>query len=487
MFFQSFIQRPVAIIGLAASLASCGKSPDLAPIALPLAGKAPAHREIPYTSTYVETAISVSFSGGGTRASAFSFGVLSEMARIEIKPGTKPVGLLEAVDFVSGVSGGAVTAGYFGLKGRAGLADFQQKFLLRDAEEDIDTDLGLGNILTAYKDGGVNDRKGLAGWLDRNLYGGATFQQLKGRRPLTWISATDLYTRTPFVFDYETFAAMCSDLSQLRLSDAVATSAAVPVVFAPVNVSLPGNTCGYRLPGWADAALSDRRAAANLRANAAALRHMSQAKPPQYVKLVDGGLTDNFGIQPLAIARYAGREPYAPLSPEAATKLTRGLFLTVNSGRGLTGTWDKKLEHPAGLDVVMALSDVAIESTSRNGMDYFTFIIRGWEQSLVRWRCGLSPSEVTKLRGSVEGWDCRNLKFFIGQVSFDDVGGADAVRLGDIPTRFKLPKNDVHFLVKSGAVALRNNPTFRAFLSSMPPARGTTATPQKHASAGQTP
>jgi NTE family protein len=122
---------------------------------------------------------------------------------------------------------------------------------------------------------------------------------------------------------------------------------------------------------------------ANLRASAAALRHMSQAKPPHHVKLVDGGWTDNFGIQPLAIARYAGSEPYAPLTPEAATKLTRGLFLTVNSGRGLAGNWDKKLEHPGGLDVVMALSDVAIGSTSRNGiMDYFTFIIRGWERRL---------------------------------------------------------------------------------------------------------
>ena len=29
----------------------------------------------------------------------------------------------------------------------------------------------------------------------------------------------------------------------------------------------------------------------------------------------------------------------------------------------------------------MALSDVAIESTSRNGADYFTFIIRDSEQS----------------------------------------------------------------------------------------------------------
>ena len=201
------------------------------------------------------------------------------------------------------------------------MADFPRKFLFRDAEEEIDTELGIGNILTAYREGGINDRKGLSGWLDRQLFNGATFESLRGRRPLTWLSATDLHARTPFVFDAETFAAMCSDLSRVRIADAVATSAAFPIVFAPVNVALPGNSCGYKLPNWAERAVVDRSAAANLRANAAALRHMSIAKPPQYVKLVDGGLTDKFGVQALAIARYSQKEPYAPLSPEAAVKL----------------------------------------------------------------------------------------------------------------------------------------------------------------------
>ena len=79
--------------------------------------------------------IGLAFSGGGTRAAAFSYGVLSELDRTKVDPTGQKVSLLDRVDYISGVSGGAVTAAYFGLKGRDGLSDFRERFLLRDAEE----------------------------------------------------------------------------------------------------------------------------------------------------------------------------------------------------------------------------------------------------------------------------------------------------------------------------------------------------------------
>ena len=72
--------------------------------------------------------IGLAFSGGGTRAAAFSYGVLSEFERSEAGPGRRYGSLLDSIDYVSGVSGGAVTAAYFGLKGRAALADFRERF-----------------------------------------------------------------------------------------------------------------------------------------------------------------------------------------------------------------------------------------------------------------------------------------------------------------------------------------------------------------------
>src|SRR6476620_3157232 len=62
-----------------------------------------------------DTIIGLAFSGGGTRAAAFSFGVLRGLDKTSLK-GHANATLLDRVDFVSGVSGGSVLAAYFGLK-----------------------------------------------------------------------------------------------------------------------------------------------------------------------------------------------------------------------------------------------------------------------------------------------------------------------------------------------------------------------------------
>ena len=86
--------------------------------------------------------------------------------------------------------------------------------------------------------GGINDRSNLAATLDADVFGGATFADLYRRnKPDVWINATDLYNRTPFPFIPPVFAALCSDLSRLRVSEAVAASMAVPLAFAPVALA----------------------------------------------------------------------------------------------------------------------------------------------------------------------------------------------------------------------------------------------------------
>ena len=73
-----------------------------------------------------------------------------------------------------------------------------------------------------FTDGGVNDRSKFPRWLDDNVFGGATYASLFARkRPLVWISASDIYSRVPFVFEPVTFNVLCSDLSKIRLSEAV--------------------------------------------------------------------------------------------------------------------------------------------------------------------------------------------------------------------------------------------------------------------------
>jgi predicted acylesterase/phospholipase RssA len=119
-----------------------------------------------------DVVLGLSFSGGGTRAAAFAFGVLSELNKLPVRGARGS--MLDRIDFVSGVSGGAITAAYFGLKKKLALDDFRERFLLKNAEEGLITTVSLSTIGRAFT-GGVNDSRGFTTWLDVNLFNGATF------------------------------------------------------------------------------------------------------------------------------------------------------------------------------------------------------------------------------------------------------------------------------------------------------------------------
>ena len=83
----------------------------------------------------------------------------------------------------------------------------------------------------------------------------------------------------PFLFSPETFDALCSDLSRVRLSEAVAASAAFPLVFTPIVLEAHQGKCTYREPDWLTAARY------NPEATAAALHVEAQAA--QYAALLE--------------------------------------------------------------------------------------------------------------------------------------------------------------------------------------------------------
>src|SRR6185437_13382141 len=262
------------------------------------------------------------FSGGGTRASAFAHGVLMEVDQTAVRTRTGTHSLLNSVGFVSGVSGGAVTAAYYGLKKRAALADFREKFLIRNAEEGLSTAVDPMNLVKALG-GGVNDVRTFSAWLDKNLFEGATFADFrKTPGPRVWINASDIYNRTAFVFGEAAFIALCSDLAQYPVADAVAASAGVPIVFSPVVIKAYPRQCTAKPPEWVERARRDPNAAPMLKHFADALYRYHEGSVA-YVKLLDGGLVDNFGLSGFTIARLSARQPFEPMSPEQAVKLRK--------------------------------------------------------------------------------------------------------------------------------------------------------------------
>src|SRR6185312_15928445 len=79
----------------------------------------------------------LAFSGGGTRAAAFSYGVLEFLRRTEVVLPNGKFRLIDGIDVITGVSGGSFTALAYGLYGEKLFDDYEQRFLKRDVQAEL--------------------------------------------------------------------------------------------------------------------------------------------------------------------------------------------------------------------------------------------------------------------------------------------------------------------------------------------------------------
>jgi NTE family protein len=455
----------LATLACAVALAGCA-STNSDPINRPLEAMAlqgAGGREA--ESHYDETVIALAFSGGGMRASAFSHGVLTGLAETSIRTRGGPVSLIDRIDIISGVSGGAIPAAYYGLKKRAALDDFREKFLLRDAEASLSTSVNIATLARGFS-GGINDSTKFPAWLDANLFNGATFADLdKGGRPRVSINASDIYNRTPFLFGRGSFGALCSDFSSYPVSLAVAASAAVPVFFSPVVIENFYDKCPLPLPEWVERVRRNSEAPPMLRQYADAIVRYRKGDV-KYVKLLDGGLVDNYGLAGFTISRLLSNTPHGPLSAREGVRLRRVMFLVVDAGRQPSGDWTKTVAGPSGVELIMATADTATGSSAAQSYTAFNEMMSDWQAKLVSWRCRLSATERARL-GAGPNWNCRDVKFFVSRVGFEHLGPDRALQLDAVETRFKLPAEQVDMVIAAGRDALHANTKFRAFLQSI--------------------
>jgi NTE family protein len=431
-----------------------------------------APRNAPVTPAFVQQAtqprdlvgrhvIGLSLSGGGLRAAAFGLGVLQALAGAD---GRAP-DVYDDLTFISSVSGGSLTAAYVGLHGRAGLGTLREQVLLQNLERDLRLDwLAPANLLRLMA-GGLNDRSNLAQRLDAEVFRGATFADLARRRkPDVWINATDLFHRIPFPFTPPAFLALCSDLSALPLSEAVAASMAVPLVFAPVVLRTYPQDCLTPLPPELERLMQDRAGAATdtVASVAQAVRDYRDPSRVRYLKLADGGLTDNQGLASILVARAMSGTPYGPLSAADAVRLQRMLFLIVDAGRAPAGDWVLRADGPGGLDVGLAAADAAIDSATRLSATAFRDMTRRWRDELVRFRCALPPERVLALRPEGGPWACEDVQIVVETLSPESLEPDRAARLRAMPTRLALTPEQVDEAIAAGRDAALRSPALRA-------------------------
>jgi NTE family protein len=420
-----------ALTGLA-GCAATDWSPANAPLSGPITTR-PFYYAIPGGADGF--VLGLSFSGGGTRAAAFAYGVMDGLRQRLAADGRS---LLDHVTFLSGVSGGSVPAAYYGLFHDRMFADFEQRFLYANAEADLRTTFGPG-IITAALSGGINDQTRLPRWFERELFGRASVLDLLNASPRVVINATDVYNRVPFAFTAQTFDAICSDPASVLVADAVAASAAVPIAFVPIVMQVYKDRCRNPLPAWVRIALDDGNAGAKIRATASAWERYRNDPDVNFLKLADGGIADNFGLSSLSLLLESMNGPSELIDP---AKVRHLIVLVVDAGQQQTGAWTRTAGGSSGVDLAVAAIDTGIESSSRTNFDLFDRLARQWKREAIAARCrGQSPSP---------GRHCADLDVTVRRLSFDDLGPMRARELSKVSTRFVLPPDEVAAIIEAG-------------------------------------
>lgn len=415
-----------------------------------------------------ENSIVLSFSGGGLRAAAFAHGLLTALESVKTPGGD----LLDDVALISSVSGSSLTAAYYGVYGREGLARFRREVLLSDFESGLRLSLFSPSNLMRLFDGGLNAREDFGDKLDRTVFRGATFADIfRRQRPEIRIHATDLYHRLPFPFIAPLFWVLCSDLSRYKVAEAVAASMAVPVIFAPVVVRTFPDSC-QPLPAEIASFRPRPDASRVLNTIAKALTAYRDPHRVRFIKLADGALTDNFAVSTLVHSRLVYGTPYAPMTERDAVKIRRLLVIVADASQGPRGDWTHQEAGPSGIDLALAGTDAAVESAAQLAADAYGHMIQDWQQSVIAFRCGLTRADVARLGGPAE-WDCADVRFSLAYLAVDELESPMRERIEAIPTRLTLKADQVDAAIEGGRAGTLALPRLRAYVQERvtPPAR----------------
>ena len=433
-----------------------------------------------------QTLVVLAFSGGGTRAAAFSYGVLEFLRRTEIVgPKGNTVRLLDEVDVITGVSGGSFTALAYGLYGEKLFDDYEQRFLKRDVQGEI-----VSRTFSPTNWGKLSStawgRSELAAELyDEILFNNATFGDLnRGKGPLILASATGISTGSRFVFSQRVFDVICSDLNAVPLSRAAAASSAVPVVLSPVTINNYGGTCDAITPGWLKPFLDTdnppRPAARAIRALKSEQTYRDGAHRP-YLHLVDGGVSDNVGMRAVLDALEILEALHEAGVPSPFDNARRIIVFIVNSLSSPPTNWDESENPPGTVDILLKAAGTPIDAFSYEAVELLRDTAAHWQtlrriRNSAAYAANTDPAVTAALR-------VPDAEIYAIDVSFAAVKDkAERDFLNQQPTTFVLSPEAVDRLRAAAGTIIADSPEFKRLLKDVgakvvrgPPAAGNAA------------
>ncbi|MBO1924403.1 patatin-like phospholipase family protein [Thiomicrorhabdus sp. 6S3-12] len=394
------------------------------------------HRRPPGKITLV-----LSFSGGGSRAAALSYGVLKALRQTPSSPSGND-SLLSEVDVISAVSGGSFTAAYYVLHGERTFAHFENDFLNQNIQENLITEL----LYPSQWFSNLGRTDIAADLYEQSVFKGATFADLGKRKnaPLLMINASDLSNGVRFSFIQEYFDLLCSDLSRYPISRAVTASSSVPVLFNPVVVE-NFSGCSPNNLLIKDSPLNSLQLEETRQG---LLTYLHEKEKHRYLHLVDGGITDNLGLRAIYDFMELSGGPQAMNKRLKRTPSDKLVVIVVNASTQSSLDLAKTRATPSIETSLNAMTDIQIHRYNATTLELFERAMASWSTSLSTPQKQVTP-------------------YFI-ELNFKQLADEKERQFFNaIPTGFNLSEEQKQQLIEAGGKLLQQHPKFQQLLNAL--------------------
>jgi NTE family protein len=409
----------------------------------------------------------LAFSGGGTRAAAFSYGVLKELSETELGREGHKYRLSDEVDVITSVSGGSFTAAYFGLFGDRIFEDYEKEFLRRNVQGEL-TGQALSpfnwfRLLSPYY-----TRADMASELyDKTIFHHATYGDLiKAHGPYVIINATEMTLGTRFQFTQGYADIICTDLARLPVARAVTASSAVPILFSPVTLVNHAGECDWQPPPWLSRALDIQDRSSRLYNLATGMVALENREDHPYLHLFDGGLADNLGLRAMldSVLRHDSiTETLTALGMEGTRKV---VTILVNAETTLDIESSRRMQSPTFAAALSAATSVPLQRYSFETVALLKDRLADWQEQSYEASCGKTAQSDERAAAKSAGRDCKGVDFQFIEVNFSEYPDPEERDyLKRLPTSFVLSNEAVDRLIAAGRLILRNNREYQRLIS----------------------
>jgi len=392
-----------------------------------------------------ELTLMMTFSGGGTRSAALSYGVLQHLRDTSVKIEGKERRLLDEIDLISSVSGGSFTSAYFGLFGEKIFQNFEKDFLKRR----IQTELLRLSLLSPRAWirllPSVFERSDLAAdYYSRHIFKNKTFADMQADAPIIVINATDLSLGQGFAFTGYHFNWICSDLDSYSVSRAVAASAAVPVIFSPITLQNHAGTCDTKPIVWQ---VQERNQKNRNQLNkqkrlvdALRVKGYRDNKNLKFLHLVDGGVADNLGIRSIIdIVSFHNDSMWNAMKTYGMQKSKKVVFISVNASSFINPGNGARRNVPSTVNVLDTTTTIQSNKYNIDTFDLLKSQFPRWKKQVQQGRCR-----------DLKTKDCADIDFQLIEINLEDLTEKEIAELGIVPTALELPHKTIEQL-KSAA------------------------------------